>query len=87
MHDEVSLDGSLGDEGATHAGERLPAGEHSRTVCLLWGHSRRLLHQLAKYLGEGGGGGRKEGRGDREGGRDIEEGGRKDREGGRKGGI
>ena len=50
VHVEVSLDGSLGDEGAAHAGQGLPAGEHSRSVQLLRGNPSSLLDQLAEHL-------------------------------------
>ena len=50
MHDEVSLDGSLRDEGAHDAAEGLPDGEDAGRVYLLLGNPCRLFNQLAEYL-------------------------------------
>lgn len=65
VHGQVSLDGSLGDEGAAHTGECLPAGEHSRSVYFLLRDPCCLLDQLAEHLQRVGrqARGRKEGEG------------------------
>ena len=50
VHGEVSLDFPLRDEGTTHAGQCLPAGEHSRGIYLLQRNPGCLLDQLDEHL-------------------------------------
>ena len=62
VHGEVSLDFPLRDEGTTHAGQCLPAGEHSRGIYLLQRNPGCLLDQLDEHLEREREGGRGDGR-------------------------
>ena len=50
VHGEVSLDFPLRDEGAAHAGQCLPAREHSGGIYLLQWNPGCLLDQLDEHL-------------------------------------
>lgn len=50
VHGEVSLDGSLRDEGTYHTAEGLPGGEDTRGVKFVLRNSCRLFNQLAEHL-------------------------------------
>ena len=50
VHGEVALDCPLRNEGAAHAGQCLPAGEHSRGIHLLQRDPSCLFNQLAEHL-------------------------------------
>ena len=53
MHGEVALDCFLRNEGTAHAGQCLPAGEHSGSIHLLQRDPSCLFNQLAEHLDGG----------------------------------
>ena len=53
VHGKVALDCPLRNEGAAHAGQCLPAGEHSVSIHLLQRDPSCLFNQLAEHLERG----------------------------------